>query len=174
MIDAVRSNPVLGATAVAGRQPLAAKNATIVPTKQDKIAFGQQKVSAQDRQRILLERAYEQLRGVVGQAKAELGIPEDAVLDTSPEATADRIADFALGFFAQYAENNGLEDDEAGRAQYAEFIGKAVAQGIEEARGILGALNALNGDVTGNIDKTQELIQSRFDDFVSNGYRQSV
>lgn len=141
---------------------------------QDVVQFGATKLSKEDTQRILLERAYEKLRGVVSEARTELGIPEGAVIDTSPEATANRIADFALGFFAKYADNNGLADDEAGRKQYAEFIGAAISQGIEEARGILGALNALNGDVSSGIDKTAELIQSRLDDFVANGFRVSA
>ena len=77
-------------------------------------------------------------------------------------------ADFALGFFAQYAENNNLEDNEEGRAQFAAFIGDAINQGIDEARGILTALNALENN-SFDIDKTSGIIQSRLDDFVQNG-----
>ncbi|MFM1919783.1 MAG: hypothetical protein RLZZ303_1417 [Candidatus Hydrogenedentota bacterium] len=136
--------------------------------KADLLELGKgEKPSNGQAQGIVLERAYERLRQLVGDARAELGIPEGAVLDTSPEATANRIADFALGFFGKYAENNGLADDEAGRKQFVDFIGKAVAQGIDEARGILGALNALNPEISGNIDKTAEIIQQRFEDFIS-------
>jgi hypothetical protein len=115
------------------------------------------------------ERAYEKLRSVVDSARKELGLAEGATLDTSPEATAGRIADFALGFFSKYAENNGLSNDEDGRRAYVGFIGKAVQKGIDEARGILGALNALNPQISGGIDKTAELIQKRFEDFIANG-----
>ncbi len=125
------------------------------------------KPSTGQAQSIVLERAYERLRQLVGDARTELGIPENAILDTSPEATANRIADFALGFFSKYAENNGLANDEAGRRQYVDFIGKAVTQGIDEARGILGALNALDPDISGNIDKTASIIQQRFESFIS-------
>ena len=136
----------------------------------DSVALGTgQKVSSAQAQNILTERAYEKLRAVVSEARAELGLPEGGELDTSPEATANRIADFALGFFGKYAENNSLTNDEEGRRQYVGFIGKAVAQGIDEARGILGALNALNGDIAGNIDKTADVIQQRFEDFIANG-----
>lgn len=125
------------------------------------------KPSAGQSQSIVLERAYERLRQLVGDARTELGIPEDAILDTSPEATANRIADFALGFFGKYAENNGLANDEEGRRQFVDFIGKAVTQGIDEARGILGALNALDPDISSSIDKTASIIQQRFDAFIS-------
>ncbi len=130
---------------------------------------GGEKVSEGKAQGIVLERAYERLRQVVGAAREELGIAEGAELDTSPDATANRIADFALGFFSKYAENNGLANDEEGRKKYVEFIGKAVAQGIDEARGILGALNALNPDISSNIDKTADVISKRFENFIANG-----
>jgi len=128
---------------------------------------GGEKVSEGKAQGIVLERAYERLRQVVGAAREELGIAEGTELDTSPEATANRIADFALGFFSKYAENNGLANDEEGRRKYVEFIGKAVTQGIDEARGILGALNALNPNISANIDKTAEVIGKRFEDFIA-------
>lgn len=141
-----------------------------VPRQKDVVDFGQGRPLNQAQiQDIVVDRALEKLRDIVNDARAQLGLPEGAVVDTSPEATANRIADFALGFFGQYAENNGLEDNEEGRRQYAEFIGGAVSQGIEEARGILEALNALNPEVSGNIDQTASLVQDRFDSFVLNG-----
>lgn len=118
---------------------------------------------------IVLERSIEKLRAVIQEARAELGIPEGAVIDTSPEATANRIADFALGAFSAWQKNHAdLADDEA-RAQFAGFIGGAIQQGIGEARGILQALNALTPEVNSNIDNTWEIIQGRLNDFVANG-----
>lgn len=139
-----------------------------IESRTDSVSFSA-KVSTGDAQNIVVDRAFEQLRAVVEEARAELGIPEGETLDLSPEATGDRIADFALNFFTQYAENNGLADDEEGRAQFADFIGGAINQGIEEARGILTALNALNPDVTQGIESTASHIQGRLDDFVTNG-----
>jgi len=120
-------------------------------------------------QSIVLERSLAQLRSVVEEARAELGLDPEQTVDTSPQATADRIADFALNFFAQYAENNGLDNDEAGRAEFVEFIGEAVAQGIDEARGILGSLNALSPEIEAGVDETANQVQARFDDFIANG-----
>ena len=135
----------------------------------DYVSFSSSTLSEGDAQNIVLNRAFEKLRAVVAEAREALGIPEGQEVDTSPEATANRIADFALNFFAQYAENNGLADDEEGRAQFAEFIGDAINQGIDEARGILTALSALNDDTGSAIDQIAEFVQSRLDNFVANG-----
>ena len=140
-----------------------------VPRREDSVQLGQGPVPVEEAMQMVVERSMEKLRSVVGQAREELGLPEGVQIDTSPEATANRIADFALGFFDKYAENNGIENNEEGRRQYAEFIGGAIAQGIDEARGILQSLNALNPDVTANIDKTAGLVQQRLDDFAANG-----
>ena len=137
--------------------------------KKDTVSFGQgNPLTAGDTQNVVLNQAFEKLRAVISEAREALGIPEDATLDTSEEATAGRIVDFALGFFQQYAENNNLKDDEEGRAQFAEFIGGAIMQGIAEARDILSALKALDGNPF-DIDQTSDIIQSRLDDFVANG-----
>ena len=129
-------------------------------------------VSQDEAMGVLYERAMAKLQGVVDDARAQLGLAEGAVLDTSPEATAGRIADFALGFFDQWRANDdarGALGDEEARQQFADFIGGAISQGIEEARGILGALSALSPEIEGNIDSTATLIRQRLDDFVMNG-----
>jgi hypothetical protein len=134
------------------------------------VQFGQgQPLKTDEAMNVVLDRAMEKLRSVVDQARKDLGLPEGTALDTSPDGTADRIVTFALGAFEKYAKNHGLENDEAGRSQFASFIGDAINQGITEARGILTALNSLSGEVDGNITKTWDIIQQRLDDFVSKG-----
>lgn len=129
-------------------------------------------VSTKEAMGVVLERAMAKLKSVVEEARAALGIPEDAVIDTSPEATANRIADFALGAFEKWRSNDksrlALADEDA-RKQFVEFIGAAVEQGIGEASDILNALGALSGEVQDNIAQTQSFIQQRFDDFILNG-----
>jgi len=133
----------------------------------DRVDLGQQALSSAQAMNIVMERALDKLRGVVDEARAQLGIPEDAVLDTSPEATANRIADFALGVFGVWRKNHDELAEEDARKQFASFIGGAIQQGIQEARGILTALNALNGEVDTNINTTWDIIQQRLSDFVS-------
>ena len=140
-----------------------------VPPRHDLVELGLgNPLSPKDKQNIVLERAYNKLSSVVADARAALGIPEGAELDTSEEATAGRITDFALGFYDNYLKNNNLEDSKDSRKQFADFIGGAIGQGIDEARGILSSLNALDEN-SFSIDKTHGLVQSRLDDFVKNG-----
>jgi hypothetical protein len=172
MIDGI--NPAASGAPALGRvettNKVLPRDLRVPDRKNDILTLGQgDKVSTSQALNIVSERAYEKLRAVVSEARAALGLPEGAELDTSPEATANRIADFALGFFGKYAENNGLADDAEGRQKFVDFIGAAVAKGIDEARGILGSLQALNGDISSNIDKTASIIQDRFSAFVENG-----
>ncbi|GMV95090.1 MAG: hypothetical protein AMXMBFR82_48680 [Candidatus Hydrogenedentota bacterium] len=134
----------------------------------DSLDLGQSgPLSTEDAINIVTERSLNKLLSVVNEARAELGIPEGSVLDISPEATAGRIADFALGFFDVYREQHSELGENEARQQFAEFIGGAIGQGIEEARGILGALQALNPDVDNKIETIADLIQQRLDAFVS-------
>ncbi len=155
--------PGLGGSSTPLQQP------PVGPSGADVAAFGASGVSAGQSMNIVIERAMEQLRAVVGEARAELGIPEGAVIDTSPEATANRIADFALGAFESYWKNHDDLNQDDARAAFADFIGKAINQGIEEARDILTALNALNPEVGGNIDTISSIIQERLEAFVTGG-----
>lgn len=135
----------------------------------DVVSFGGNPLSDSDSLRVVLEQALEKLRSVVGEARGALGIPEGAVIDTSPEATANRIADFALNFFDQYWEDHSeLSEDEA-RSAFVELIGGAIQQGIDEARDILSALNALNGETDDTISTIEQLIQQRLDEFLGGG-----
>ena len=87
----------------------------------------------------------------------------------SPESTAGRILDFALGFFpASEAYETGGDTEEA-RSQFADFIGGAIQKGFDEALGILGELP---GNVQEDIDKTHDIVFSGLDDFVNEGLDQ--
>ncbi len=157
-------------------QPQVFKQKPLIPRDmrldlpKDILDIGKGKPPSSDQSmQIVVERAMEKLRSVVTDARAALGIPEGEQIDTSPEATANRIADFALGAFDKWLKNHkGLAEDDA-RKQFADFIGGAIQQGISEARDILGALNALSPDVNDNIDSTWQVVQNRLNDFVANG-----
>jgi hypothetical protein len=134
----------------------------------DTVAFGQSSITIEQSYGIVTERAFEQLRAVVDEARAELGLPEDAVLDTSPEATAERILEFALGQFGRFQENHEeLGEDEA-RQQFVDLIGGAIGQGISEAREILGALSALTPEVDSGISTIESIIEQRLQAFAEN------
>jgi len=139
-----------------------------VTLPKDQLELGRNgRVSNEQSMQMVVERSMEKLRAVVTEAREALGIPEGAVIDTSPEATGNRIADFALSFFEKWSENHPELAGEEGRAEYASFIGGAIQQGIAEARDILSALSALSPEVNGNIDATWGVIQTRLEDFVA-------
>lgn len=133
----------------------------------DKVTFGREPVSPEKSMGIVYERAFAKLQAVVNDARTALGIPEGAVIDTSPEATAGRIADFALGAYDSWRKRHGSMEEDTARQEFSKFIGGAVKQGITEARNILQALNALTDETDSNINSTWEIIQKRLDDFVS-------
>ena len=170
MVNALGSASGYGTESLRIQQTQITQKSVQIDYKKDVVNIGgNSKLSVEDTMKVVYERAMDKLKAVVDAARGELGLSENEPLDTSPDATANRIADFALNFFAQYAENNDLANDEEGRQQFVDFIGAAITQGIDEARGILDSLQALNGDVSSNIDNTASIIQQRLDDFVLNG-----
>ena len=142
-----------------------------VDLPQDQLELGRGKpLSNGQAMNIVLERSMAKLQAVVTEAREALGIPQHAVLDTSAEATGNRIADFALSFFEKWGENHPELAGEEARSEYASFIGGAIQQGIGEARGILSALDVLSPEVNGQIDTTWQVVQTRLDDFISGKY----
>lgn len=84
-------------------------------------------------------------------------------LDTSPEATADRISDLAIKTFRQ-AGGAESSDSEGFQAQL-ESVRDGVRQGYREAREILGAFGITEGSIHENIEKTMSLVESKLDEF---------
>ena len=132
----------------------------------DSLSLGNDPISNDKAMGIVLERAMDKLRSVVSDAKKALGISDTDQIDTSAEATGNRIADFALGAFDKWSANHKEVTGDEAKKQFIDFIGSAVKQGISEARSILTSLSALSSDVNTNIDKTWEVIQNRFNDFL--------
>ena len=84
----------------------------------------------------------------------------------SPEATADRILDFSLGFFGnskQYKEDGNTEES---RQNFADVIGAAIQKGFDQALGILGNLPSETQD---EVDETHTRVFDGLDNFVKTG-----
>jgi hypothetical protein len=140
---------------------------SISASQTDTVQFGNTTITQSESLNIILERSYDKLTSLVVEAKDVLGIAPDAQLDTSPEATANRIAYFALNFFEQYAaKHDDLQGKEARKA-FADLIGGAINQGIQEAQDILGALGAITGEIENSITTIQTIIQERLDAFIN-------
>ena len=84
----------------------------------------------------------------------------------SPEATANRILDFSLGFFGnspQYKEGGNTEDS---RQSFADVIGAAIQKGFDQAMGLLGNLPSETQD---EVDETHSRVFDGLDNFVKTG-----
>lgn len=88
----------------------------------------------------------------------------------SPEKTAQRILDFSLGFFGNSSMFREGGDTEESRGSFADYIGKAIQKGFDEALGVLGKLPE---QTSKEIDKTHELVFDGLDNFKKNGYDSS-
>ncbi len=117
----------------------------------------------------LSQQDLQKLESLVESAKADLGVSPDTSLDVSPEATANRIVDFALLAFSQFQENHPELSEEDVRSEFVNFIGKAIGKGVEEARDILTGLNALSEEVDTGITSTVAVINQRLKEFADQG-----
>ncbi len=113
----------------------------------------------------LSQKDLQNLESLVESAKADLGVSPDTSFDVTPEATANRIVDFALLAFSQFQENHADLSEEDVRTEFVEFIGKAIGKGIDEARDILKGLNSLTEEVDADISITVDIINQRLQEF---------
>lgn len=83
----------------------------------------------------------------------------DNGVDMSPEATADRIVNFATKFFGIHQQqHSGMSLDEQ-LDSFMGIIGGAIDNGFKEAKDILSGLKVLQGDIADGVDKTYSLVQ---------------
>ena len=94
-------------------------------------------------------------------------IQNAASQDNSAEATANRIVSLSTGFFDAFKKQNPDLDDDAALSKFMDTISGGMEKGFKEARDILGGLKVLGGDIASNIDKTYELVQKGYADFIA-------
>lgn len=87
-------------------------------------------------------------------------------VDVSPEATADRIVAFSTKFFPTYLKQHPEMDEQEALTKYIDVVSGGVDTGFTEAKEVLAGLNVLEGDIASNIEKTYDLVQQGFSDFV--------
>lgn len=110
------------------------------------------------------------LEGINSELEAEFGPNaaekiKNSGVDTSPQATADRIVGFATAFYQKYSEQNPDMPEEERLDKFLALVGGGVDKGFEDARGILDGLGVLEGKVSDDIDSTYSLIQEGFAKF---------
>lgn len=87
--------------------------------------------------------------------------------DNTPEGTASRIVSLSTAFYEAFKQQHKGEDEGEVLNEFMETLQKGVDQGFKEARGVLEGLKVLNGSVASNIDKTYELVQQGYADFLA-------
>jgi len=116
--------------------------------------------------------AISHLKEIVNQAYEKLGVTNPASLDTSPEATASRIADFAIGMYSIYKRQNPDMEEGKRLEKYEKMIHKAIDKGFNEGVKILKGLNLFNGKVEKDANETMAIIQNKLNDFFTNAKNQ--
>ena len=99
-----------------------------------------------------------------GDEAAEL-IKFDSDLDTSPQATAERIFTFATGFYQKYAEQHSDEDAKEVLSRFMTTIRNAVDQGFQEAQKILAGLSGFTPEIEDVAKQTYQQLQEMLDRF---------
>ena len=108
----------------------------------------------------------------INEALKKDGFGDDAIQnaasqDNTPEGTAGRIVSLSTGFFEAYKQQHPGEDEGELLNKFMDTIKSGMERGFSEARDVLKGLNALNGDISSNIDKTYELVQKGYADFIA-------
>ena len=93
--------------------------------------------------------------------------PQATSQGNTPQGTAELILDQATSFYTAYKLQHGGVDDAATLAGFLASIRGGVGKGFQEARDILQGLNALSGEVAGNIDQTYQLVQQGLNSFAA-------
>ena len=84
----------------------------------------------------------------------------DNGVDTSPNATAERIVSFATNFFSLYQDQNSNMGLDEQLTSFMDIIGSAIDQGFDEAKEILTGLQVLEGDIATGVEQTYSLVQA--------------
>jgi hypothetical protein len=87
--------------------------------------------------------------------------------DNTPQGTASRIVSLSTAFYEAYKQQHVGEDESEVLDNFITTLKKGVDQGFKEARQVLDGLKVLNGDIASNIDKTYDLVQQGYADFIS-------
>ncbi|WP_019556626.1 DUF5610 domain-containing protein [Thiomicrorhabdus arctica] len=160
---------------------LQATQATIRTERQASLVahlFGDGKSASADSLKLTYQAAIEKINEVLS---AQFGISEGEgdtapiskeALKTqggmeywTPENTAKRIVDGSTAFLTGFQAANPELKGEALMDRFMDVIGGGIAQGFDEAKGLLGDLDVLKGDIATNIESTFKLVQEGLQNF---------
>ena len=117
------------------------------------------------------------LTGINEALQADFGdnaIQNAASQDNTPQGTASRIVSLSTAFYDAFKQQHAGEDADTVLNKFMDTLKSGVDKGFKEARDLLDGLKVLNGDVATNIDKTYDLVQQGYADFVTAQKAQSA
>ena len=117
--------------------------------------------------RVLQDSLEERLNVALEKAGVEMSAGEllASETDTSPQATATRITDFAVSFYAAYQGNHQDQEGAVQLEGFVELVKGAVEEGFTGARELLDGFAEMSEDIEGDIDETFELTMRGIDSF---------
>ncbi len=117
--------------------------------------------------RIVADKSLQQIAEMTRFAAQALGYDPDTLgsLDVSPEATSSRIADFAIGLFGLYKQQNPDMSEQEALDSYEELINGAVNKGYREALSTLSGLGVNDRGILDTAQKTIEMTFQKLNDF---------
>lgn len=83
----------------------------------------------------------------------------------TPENTAQRIVEGSTAFLAGFQTAHPELEGEELMDRFMDVVGGGISQGFDEAKGILGDLDVLEGDIADNIESTFSLVQEGLQNF---------
>jgi len=139
----------------------------------DRLEIGWEGITTGDALKVVTERVLAQLKAAVDEMREILGVGAGP-LDTSPEATAERIFNFAMGLFDAYRGQHPELDDETAREGFVRLVRAAVRDGIQDARDILTGIAPISDSVNASIDRVAQILENRFTQFLTGNVSESA
>ena len=116
---------------------------------------------------IMFDSVVEQINKALQEAGIDLKVEDGQTgkIDTSPEGTARRIADFATGFLDAFRQNHIGEDNTVQVQGLMSLTRNAIQEGFQHAREFLEGITKLSDTIEKDIDQTIELTNQYLDEF---------
>lgn len=118
-----------------------------------------------------LESIYESIGGFESKINPDYQMPSMNDANNpfaTPEGTAGVILGFSLGLYERFAASHKGEDEAEVAAKFIETVRGGFEKGYGEAVDILEALNVFEGNVKSEIQKTWDLVQKGYDDWLAD------
>jgi len=118
-------------------------------------------------QRVLTDSVEDKLNTALEKAGLDMRA-EDLLqegLDVTPEATAQRITEFAVSFYEGYKQNNADVEGEEQLSGFVDLVKGAVEEGFADAREVLEGIGRIPDQVSQDMDRTLELTMEGIDAF---------